>query len=331
MKNRNEIISGILFITIILVFVSNVKVFISYVEQQEIINDIKYMVPKLSLERAESFNYEYPTLNVFTQPLKNYLGRVYLREGMYDKAIETFHKARSENPYLLINENFLADVYRNLKMDDSVKYYSRKAFNKMPNNVFHYEGFLQTINIDDTLSIDESFDKIILKSESIWIAYLAGTVRFKVKSDKMKSNIEFARINYYKNPTIRLLINYHLYGKEKVDEAVDLIEQGSSLMNARQHYESIFPFLKAYEILPKNNDLLLNLASSYYIIDKFEEAKKYIDQIEEDYIVDNGKYFFIKGIIYCENNFNEIGCKLLTDAIKQNFNDAYNAKLKYCK
>ena len=50
------------------------------------------------------------------------------------KAIEHFHIARKENPYLMANESFLADVYRNLKMDDSVKFYSIKSFYKMPNN-----------------------------------------------------------------------------------------------------------------------------------------------------------------------------------------------------
>ena len=330
MNKNNDSLSGLIFLVLCGILASNILVFISFREQQSIIQDTKYLVPKLPLSEAESFNYNYPTLNVFTMPLKNYLGRVYLREGKYDKAIETLHQARKENPYLMANESFLADVYRNLKMDDSVKFYSRKSFYNMPNNAMHFENFLTSIDLNDTLTLDKGFEMINKKSNKIWLAYLAGMVQLNVKSKAMLENIQYAKKTFYDIPAARLLIDYIEYGRENVDRAIDYSEKAKEQMSKNDYENALVNLQLAYEITPNNSDILDNLAACYYFLGDFEKANKYVEEINENHVSNNGRYLFIRGIILGELQRFEEACKFLTDAIKLNFNEAYKAKLKYC-
>lgn len=330
MKKNNDTLSGILFLLCSLIIFSNIKVFISYVEQQKIVADLKQYPPKLSLSEAESFNYNYPTLNVFTLPLKHYLGRVYLREGKYDMAAEQFHKARAENPYLLANENFLTEVYRNLKIDDSVEYYANLTFQKMPNNIMHFENYLLTLSTADSTKIEDAFEKIIHKREKIWVAYLTKTLQLGYKYETLNKNINIAKEKYPKSPLIRLLVDYHLIGKEKIDNSILLIEEGIKYMEKQKFIEATVFFEEAYNINPQNIDLLENLTSCYYLTKKYKKALEIVEQINEELVNNLGRFYFIKGLTYVENGLIDKGCNLFTQSIKQNYNEAYKAKLKYC-
>ena len=140
-KSQNktlDIIVPVLIIGSIFALVSNSIILRSYVKQQESVADMNNVIPKLSLERALENDLIYPNINIFTVPFKTLLGRVYLRDSLYDNAINSFNEARKINPYLLINENYLAETYLTLGKKDSFKFYAKKIFRLAPNHPNHF-------------------------------------------------------------------------------------------------------------------------------------------------------------------------------------------------
>ena len=146
MKSIKEIILLFLVLFSFLGLVSNSVVFRSYIYQQKTVKDMNYAQPRLSLDEAKKLDLSYPNINIYVVPFKTHLGRVYLRDSMYKEAIASFHSARKINPYLLINENYLAETYLSINELDSFKFYARKIFNKAPNHPSHFGFYIKSLD-----------------------------------------------------------------------------------------------------------------------------------------------------------------------------------------
>ena len=83
--------------------ISNTVIFRAYVIQNQSVLDQNNIIPEMTIEEAVKNDLNYPNINIYTVPFKTHLGRVYLRDSLYEKAINNFHIARKANPYLLIN------------------------------------------------------------------------------------------------------------------------------------------------------------------------------------------------------------------------------------
>ena len=159
---RNNIAQS--FVLLILLFsiaciISNAIVFRNMRAQQTVIQDFGNSVPVIKLERALEFDFTYPNINAYTVPFKTYIGKVLLRDSLYEEAISYFHEARKYNPFLKINENYLAEVYDILQVKDSFKFYSSLTFKEMPNNPIHFGRYIKSIGPhNDTYLIDSLFN-----------------------------------------------------------------------------------------------------------------------------------------------------------------------------
>ena len=164
MKSIKEIILLFLVLFSFLGLVSNSVVFRSYIYQQKTVKDMNYPQPRLSLDEAKKLDLSYPNINIYVVPFKTHLGRVYLRDSMYKDAIASFHRARKINPYLLINENYLAETYLSINEIDSFKFYARKIFNKAPNHPSHFAFYIKSLDsLQNSKKIDSAFNTISAK------------------------------------------------------------------------------------------------------------------------------------------------------------------------
>ena len=326
-----QLILVILLVFSIVSFISNFYVFLNLRDQQKVIKDFGNNVPKLSLNQALKFDLSYPNINAYTVPFKTYIGRVYLRDSMYKKAIATFHEAKKYNPYLLINENYLAEIYDILKVKDSFKYYSKITFDKMPNNPVHFGRYIKAIGPhSDTRLIDSLFLKQKYKSNIFWQLYLSSIVSIENKSDLTKKIFLEAKRLYPFDENIEKLIDYNIFGKENMDKSWELVSFADELVKADKLDVALVVLDDAVKLY-ENNFILEKIASIHYKLKEYELSIETLKQINKEKIYSKGRYNLIMGISYCELGRNEEGCDFLTNSIFENDPQGIKAKNIYCQ
>ena len=200
MKFIKEIIILILIVISISGLFSNSIVFRSYVYQQKTVKDMAYLVPKLSLEESKKLDLNYPNINIYTVPFKTHLGRVYLRDSIYDEAIKAFHEARKANPFLVINENYLAETFLNISEMDSFRFYADKIFKTAPNHPGHFGFYIKSLgSLQNSKKIDSAFAEVNIKSTTLWKIYLAAIYNVDSIAEGGIRNIKIADSLYKRN------------------------------------------------------------------------------------------------------------------------------------
>lgn len=320
----------IIFVVVsLLCLVSNSIVFDNYIEQQQVVADIERNSPTIKLKYLADYDIKYPNITIYTTPFKTYLGRVYLRDSMYEEAINSFHAARQNNPYLRINENYLADVYTQMHLLDSASYYTRLAFEKMPNHPAHFGRYLELILEDDSKIIDSIFNTLIHKDELMWKIYLSALSSTKIKSKLAKENLETALDLFPKNQKIELAVDYNIYGYDNVEKARKYNEVSEAFIN-QENYNEAFKVLQKATPLHPYNKYYQSLMTLSYKLGLFKETVAFSDSIDKTKFFDEGRYFLVKGVSLVQLNRREEACQLLTKSIFKGNREAIKARKTFC-
>jgi len=326
-----HIIIPILIIGSIFALVSNSIVFRGYIIQQESVADMNNIIPKLSLERAFENDLIYPNINIFTVPFKTLLGRIYLRDSLFDKAINSFHEARKNNPYLLINENYLAETYFTLGKKDSFKFYAKKIFKSAPNHPNHFGYYLKSLDSLKTSSkIDSAFNRIKKKSSTIWKIYLAAIYNTDSLSKKAEKNIRIADSLYPKEKEIQYLIEALKYGQSELKKSDELVTIADLLAKDGNFNESVKVLKEALIINKTNNSIFDKIATAYYKMKKHDSSLIYLNKIDLNKYDNLGRYHLIKGINLVSIDNKEEGCNEIYEAILLGNKEAIKANRSFC-
>ena len=329
--NIKNLFSVILILVSIAAVSSNIIVFRNYKVQKIVIEDNSKGTPELSLSEAQRYNFSYPNINVFTIPFKTYLGRIYLRDSMFVEAVSNFHQAKKHNPYLRINENYLAETYDILKVKDSFKYYSEIAYSKMPNNGSHFMNYIKSIGPhNDTYKIDSIFNLQKSKPLIVWQLYLSSLVEVKNKSLLAKDNFEKASKLFPKEETIETLIAYNISGIKAVKSSLEYASVADQLALKGNYKGAIEVLIKALK-LHSNNNNYEKIATSYFKLKDYKSSLKYLDSFDLHKNFPKGRYYLIRGVALCELGEKEEGCNELTNAMINKNPQAQKAKKIYCK
>ena len=311
--------------------ISNSIVYVNYVKQQVVIKDIERFPPSLSKEKISDFDLTYPNINIYVVPFKTYIGRIYYRDSFYKKAIESYHSARKNNPFLMINENYLADLYKEINVKDSFEYYTKKAFINMPNHPAHFGRYLEIIDKNEnTFEIDSIFNTLIHKSQLMWKIYLSSISGIERKSNLAKENFKIALESFPKNQGIELAIDYNVYGIDNVDKAKKY-EQVSDALAKENKFSEAYDVIKKAALIHPYNKYHEKLATLAYKLELFQESLDHLKNINTKRFYDQGRYHLIKGVSLAKLDKKKSACEELTKAIFNSSKEAINAKRVFCK
>ena len=318
------------FIMLLLIMLSNAYVFVNYRKQQIVISDSDNLVPTISINEAENLNITYPNLTVHTYPVNTYLGRVYLREKLYDKAIKAFHTARSQNPFLRMNEYYLSEVYDEMGLIDSAQFYKEIAFKKMPNHPLHFYSYLKSVNDKDTTAIDTSFQRIKFKSKGQWKIFLTKVLNVEEKSTYQKNQLKVADSLFFKDAEVKLLVDYNLYGKDLILNKINLVTKAEEKIKSEAFSESL-ELLR--QIPPKlyDNRIYDVFSTSFYNLSKYDSSLFYLNKINLNKLNDKGRFHLVKGLNYLRIGDTINSCKELDISYLNNNKRAFILLTKHCK
>ncbi|MDB3862200.1 hypothetical protein N9313_01385 [Flavobacteriaceae bacterium] len=326
-----HIIIPILIIGSIFAIVSNSIVFRGYIIQQKGVADMNNIVPKMTIDEALENDLIYPNINIFTVPFKTALARVYLRDSLYNKAIINFHKARDNNPFLLINENYLAQTYLTLAKKDSFKFYAKKIFRLAPNHPNHFGYYLKSLDSLKTSSkIDSAFNRITKKSSTIWKIYLAAIYNTDSLSKKAEKNIRIADSLYPKEKEIQYLIEALKYGQPALKKSDEYVIVADAQAQNNNFLEAIKILKKALELYPTGNSIHDKIATSYFKIEQYDSSLFYLNKINLKKYDNLGRYHLIKGVNLVNLGNKEEGCNEIYEAILLGNKEAIKANRSFC-
>jgi len=331
MNLTKKLLFPLIVIVSVFCIISNSIVFRAYILQQKSVSDMNKVVPKMTLDEALKNDLGYPNINIYTVPFKTSLGRVYLRDSMYDDAIKTFHKARLHNPFLLINENYLAETFLTINQKDSFNFYAKKIFKTAPNHPNHFAFYIKSLEEKLTSSkIDSAFNVISYKSQNIWKIYLASIYNVENKLDNAKKNMRIADSLFPKDNEIQYLLDVIKFGQEKIKKSKEFIGVADELVKKNDFEGSLKILNKALKLHPNNIDILDKISTLFFKIEQYDSSLIFINKIDINKYNDLGRYNLIKGINLVRLGEKQKGCNFIYEAILKGNKEAIKANRSFC-
>tara|TARA_B100001093_G_scaffold84505_1_gene76037 strand:+ start:1278 stop:2279 length:1002 start_codon:yes stop_codon:yes gene_type:complete len=285
------------------------------------------------LDLVKEFNHTFPDITVTTLPISVLKARYYLKAGKPVEGLDLIHQSRKANPYLGFPEYELARYYI-LRDIDSVLYYSRQAFHKLPRSDYHSKAYFAALaKLKKEQELDSAFS-LVKKYNSFeqWKDYIFLKLEFGEKNrlDMQKllddnSNFDRTKDKYI---TLQTLVNV---GFENYTDFQTSIIKAEAFFDQNRLVESAVIYDEVSVKNPAEYLLKENAAIAYYKAGMFDAA---INSFQ--FVIDNflnrkdAKAEFYLGLTYltAKNKFQ--GCRYLTLAEKKNFLGAKKVKDKFC-
>ncbi len=263
---------------------SNYRVYVVNINQDLVLDAIKYGRYDLLDKRYESLSFGYPSLTATTIPIKNLLAANQLGKDSISKALDLLRAGNKDNPNHGYGYMVLANIYDQLGIKDSFYFYTRKAVSKLPNAPAHYalisKLYVQQNKLD---SLTYLFDDISsrIRDFQVWKIYLGAMLdkAENVDSIKVISNAKLAK-SYFDRKDINLIADYLIYGKDKIDtiikyraEAIENYEENPAL--------SIDKMNKVINVYKENIEDYEVLIEMYFLKNNYSEVISLYDDLNE--------------------------------------------------
>ena len=316
-----------------LVFIS-FKVFESMKLQVSIIEEFNNHTYKdETLEKVLNMDYSFPNITVTTLSMSDIVARYYFLSENFEEALEILNNKHTSNPYLFSREILKAEIFAYLKVNDSALFYSKLAFNNMPNNPFYFETVSRQFNIARQKdSIIKYYDRIPEKNQlGNFKSILSLFSVDSLSPVEIKQIAKNAKNIFPTDKTIQVLGDYVLYGSSNVKLAVESSQTASQLVKESKYKEASELYIKSASLNPSDYTYFENAGYTLGLISKHEEAIPYLLRVVDSLNPGTGKSEFLLGYSYGQLGKNELACKYLRKSIKLNFQPAYQEFNKVCK
>ena len=290
-----------------------------------LINDYNNNRYKLPFEVVISINDNFPTLSGTTIPIKSLKARYYQQNDSVNKAIELYHLAMKENPYLKQPEAELAKLYFDLEEYDSSYYYAVNSFKSLPNNNMHRDIYFKNlVKRKDTLELRNAFNQIKhYNNPNHWVDY--ATSRFNIVGPNdgeslsiMKDFIDVYPI-YKDEKKFTILLNMLKIGQTNISISININDAGNNFYNEKnytaaiEHYEAAIEYDDSDYIFYENAGMANNMQGNY------EKATMYFDKVIYEFKPGNGRSEYLKGLMLIKQDSLVPGCDYLKKAALMKF------------
>ena len=334
---KTKLIHIIFIIVTFLCLYSSIRVYRSFTQQYYIIADFNNQSTQ---DRPDSFinaiESDYPNLSLTGIPLKTIRANYYFHNDSILKGLDLLQKDIDErsNPYIMYSEATKAKLYAAMGLIDSARIYSRKAFNGLPKNPFHFAEFTRILAIDKEIdSIAKNFEKIKDSGDGqIWRVYLSSVVTFIDElEDKTLAlqNAEYALKRFESSNEIRVIALYVLYGRENTVKALDFEKEGLQHFNNKEYVDALEDFKRAYELTPLNRINQDNIAFTYFNLKNWDLTSQTLNSIENSGHILNGYQNYMYGLTLINLVQYAKACKRFNLSNSMDFTPAKEALIIY--
>ena len=200
----------------------------------------------------ESIDDYYPSLTLYTIPVKAIKGKYYIENDSIERGLEYINASLEENPFLMYGEAMLADIYDRIGLKDQFYKYTRQSIKALPNNPVHFILYSKMMNqLGNTDSIVNHFNKIKLtrggsRDFQVYNITMASIVNDTLNYEKYNA-IDIAneaREKFPNNASINMLADYIIYSKENIEKAEEFQKKGRKIFEQEKYEESLKLFNK---------------------------------------------------------------------------------------
>ncbi len=274
----------------------------------------------------------FPNLTHTALPIKFVKARYLIKIDSIDQAKKLLHKAAEENPFIKGPEEMLARIFLDEENIDSAYFFSKEAFDKMPNVNPHRWTFFRVLQkMNDSIGLDNAFDIIKNRSEPAhWYDYIYTKFKLNNQDTKLTLLIDEFKETFPNESTgtIDEILNFINIGSEAYTLSTALTSLGDNKFSEKKYIEAAAFYEKAIDF---NQDQYLNFenaAISYDLSNNYEKALEYYDLVINTFKTLDGRSEFYKGLMLIRNNNPIEGCQNLEVASIKKFilkNDGISA------
>lgn len=311
----------------------SLKVYRSYVQQYYLITDLNDDVwDKRTWDFVESIETKLPNLSLTSLPLKAMKAQYFLYNDSLVRGLELIEETIKEgaNPYIMFPEAVKAKLFTAVGDIDSAYYYSRKAYDNLPRNAFHFAELARTLSaIRQYDSITYFFKPIkYYPDEQIWKIYLASITNYMDRIKDSEFAIETAKeaLGIFPNQQDLLIAAYFvIHGKENTTKALELENEGKILFEKKLYEEAIEIYEQADKLLESNYVFRENIGSSYFNLKNWTKTIDNLKVVEDKNHDLDGIQNYMLGLSYFNIGDKVNACDRLQLSIDQNFEESSNA------
>ncbi len=314
----------------------NYKLFHSATWQGYLMYDYNSHTFNLPFELAVKVNNKFPNVSLTTLPMKFIQARYYLEVDSIDIAKKMFHESRANNinPYLKAAEGELANIYLDEKQYDSAYYYSKIAFETIPNSNPHRHSYFKSLaHRKDTIELRRSFDIIKeLDNPNHWKEYFLRRYDIVGANDnEIMQLIKDYRVKFdlENDQATDVMESVLTSGSENVIVSVELSLKADELFAEEKYLESARLYQLASDFDTTDYIFYENAAIANNLGGNYEKAKFYFNKVLNEFKPMNGKSEFYYGIMLIKLEDINRGCENLKKAVDLKFSgqgsmDVYN-------
>jgi len=235
---------------------------------------------KLTLAELDQIEDDFPNLTETAMPIKAMKARYFYLNNQKERAHEYALLGAKDNPQIYFGESLKAQFYLQEQKQDSAYYYSKLAFDNLPNNMPHYNIYMNTlVNRKDIPEINKTFEyvrSLAGDTEVLWNIYLSSLARVTALGDAyaMSKAAEAFAIFPQSEPIFNLY-RIMTYGQQRVIQAKQQYDQAVTLYNQRKLEEAFDLFSQAFDLDPLEYTYALNTGFSLYENGKYQQAITY--------------------------------------------------------
>ena len=313
----------ILFVCLFTIW-GNFKVFYSSLFQAYIMYDYNHDTFNVPIDLIKDAPNVIPNVTLTTIPIKFLQARYYEELDSIEVAKKMYFESININPYLRAVEAELSGLYFDQEQYDSAYYYSKIAFDAIPNSNVHRHAYFQVLTEKkDTIALLQAFN--ILKkydNNNHWKEYLLK--RYEIVGPQDNQIIELLeeyknRFGYENDKPTKVLESILVSGSKNVVISVAFSLKADTLFKEKDYENAAKLYELAFELDSKDYVFYENAAIAYNLAGNHEKAELYFDKVIDDFKPMNGKSEFYKGIMLIKLNRNEEGCMLLKRAVELKF------------
>lgn len=326
-----------LYLLILIAFIClfiNFRVYQSYVLQDALLTEFNNEeVMKSTFEMVKEESFTFPNITATTLPLVALKANYYYRFGDTDMALNLLNKKVNDNPHWYLKEFLKALIYNDLGVRDSSLFYSRLAFEGLPNNIAHFEKYAINLAINkDVKNLNEAFNIIDINNSIMAKIYLGTLLNINDEfEDNTLRNVKLIVDKHYNDNEIFGMANSILFGKDKMDKALNYTRIAEKYFSQNDYESALAQYNKAISLFPRDYSYFENAALSAHLASKNEEAIELI-QISLDSFPsrNDGKAEYIKSLALIALNKKDEACETLRISRKKNFKQSFKLISKTC-
>ena len=237
---------------------------------------------KMTSAQLDEISNDFPNLTETAMPIKSMKARYFYNRGLTDEAYDLVRGGMKDNPYIRFNENLLSQFYFNDKQYDSSYHYAKIAFDNIPNNMPHFNLYMQNLTVRrDKDAMIAAYDRLLPlvrgNTKTVRSIFLRSIGQISNIGDPYTlQKAEEAFKLFPDDDDFFELYRILSYGQQKVLQAKTFYNEASELYGQKQFDEAAATFVKALDLDSLDLTYALNAGLSFYEAKDFENAIRYL-------------------------------------------------------